>query len=64
MRKICYKQESCKWFATGNNHPPNHHVRVTEMCALFKYGVCAEQHDIQVGPACNIKKANRLRMKK
>ena len=63
MKKLCYIQENCKWFTTGNNHPPNHHVRVTEKCILFD-GVCAEQHDIKQGDACNIKKANRLRGKK
>lgn len=64
MKKTCPIQEDCKWFTTGDNKPPNHDVRDKYLCILFKRGKCAEQHDIQEGPACNIKKMNRLRGKK
>ena len=63
MKETCPIQEDCKWFTTGDNRPPNHHVRKYESCILFK-GVCAEQRDILEGPACNMKKMRRLRGKK
>ena len=63
-RKACDIQEDCRWFTTGDNLPPNHHVRKYEICKLFKRGKCAEQNDIKQGDACNIKKMNRLRGKK
>ena len=64
MKDPCPIQENCKWFTTGDNLPPNHHVRLTEFCKLFRRGKCVEQHDIKLGPACNLKKAKRLRGKK
>ena len=62
-KQPCPIQENCKWFNTGDNLPPNHHVRTSEVCILFN-GVCAEQYDIKQGDACNIKKAKRLRGRK
>ena len=30
--KICYIQESCPQFDTGDNKPANHHVRLVTPC--------------------------------
>ena len=59
MREPCPIQEDCKWFTTGDNKPPNHHVRKYDACILFK-GKCIEQHDIKQGDACLISKRSRL----
>ncbi len=30
--KLCPLSEECRDFTTGNNKPPNHHIRTTEPC--------------------------------
>ena len=63
MNETCCVQEICPHYSNGSKRKV-HHIRLTDVCVLFKDGKCAEQNDIKQGPACNIKKMKRLRGKK
>ncbi|KKL48711.1 hypothetical protein LCGC14_2322810 [marine sediment metagenome] len=61
MREPCPIQEDCKWFTTGDNKPPNHHVRLTHPCIHFNGEWCEDTVvGAKEGDACDITKRHEL----
>ena len=62
--RICDIQHKCKRYSSGDNRPPNEHVRLTVTCAeIFKdceMYIKLRLWDGQV-IACNLEKVNRIR---
>lgn len=57
----CYVQEVCPHYTSGDNKPPNHHVRLTVPCQKYIAGECPMPMEIQFfftgeGVACEIEK--------
>ena len=63
--KFCPIQELCQEYTTGDNKPPNHHLRITLPCKLFLDFSCEESVRIQIflgkDMSCDIEKVNRIR---
>ncbi len=63
--KICYIQESCSKFTTGDNKPPNHHVRLVTPCKYTLDATCEMDISLRLWHgetlACEIKKVRRMK---
>jgi len=63
--KICPVQYNCPHFETGDNKPPNEHVRNTIPCTKFINDICPLPTDIRLffgeTIACDINKRRLLR---
>ena len=61
----CYLSENCPHYLSGDNKPPNHHVRVTIPCVKYVRDECDMSMHIQLffgeEIACNIEEVRRKR---
>ena len=65
--KVCANQELCPNYQTGDNRPPNHHVRVTVPCTTYTDMTCDMGTRLEVwnnggnGIACDIGKISKIK---
>ena len=56
----CEEWEVCTRFDSGDNKPPNHHVRLSFPCIHFNGEFCEDKIvGARVGDACSIEKRNK-----
>ncbi len=62
---VCHLQESCPHFDSGDNKPPNHHVRVTVPCKKYLADSCEMSMQVRVffgeTVACDIAKVAKVK---
>jgi len=59
----CPIQDTCTQYNSGDNKPPNHHVRETILCSKTKHceAFAWNMKWLASGPSCNISKVKRLK---
>ncbi len=46
--KVCFIQDNCPYYESGDNKPPNHHIRLTLPCVKFINDACPMPTDIRL----------------
>lgn len=63
--RVCYLQDSCPQYITGDNKPPNNHVRLTVPCRKSVVMSCEMETAVRLfygeTIACNLEKVQRIK---